>query len=92
MGRTSDRQKQLELEFEEKRRDMELTQKVIGIGIRALSARMLTTITLVADLGLFAWAIASGSWLSLAAAVLFAISTYCVLYVRPPNERKDDGD
>ena len=71
---------------------MEMAQKVIAIGMRALSARMLTTITLIADLLLFAWAVASASWISLAGAVLFAVATYCVLYVRLPTERKDDGD
>jgi protein-S-isoprenylcysteine O-methyltransferase Ste14 len=83
----------MELEFEKRRIDMELAEKVIGIGLRALSARMLATITLIADLFLFAWAVYNGSWISLAAAVLFAVATYCVLYVRfPHEERKDDDD
>lgn len=91
MGRKSDRQKELELEYAEKGKDLQMTQKIIAIGLRALSERMLATITLAADLVLFAWAVSTGVWLSLAAAVLFAVATYCVLYVRLPTERDNDG-
>jgi hypothetical protein len=81
---------QLELELEKKRNALEMSKKLIAIGIEALSLRMLTTLVLVADSALFAWALFNGGWQALATAVLFAIATWCVLHLRPPERKEEE--
>lgn len=86
-----DRVEQLELALNEEkkfRNEIELAQRIIRVGLEALALRMLTTFVLVSDCVVFAWAMASGGWLSLATASIYAIATWCVLYLRPP-ERKE---
>ena len=87
----ADRIQQLELELnqaKEKNRELQMVQEFVAVGLRALSLRMLTTFALLADFVLFAWCVASPSWVSLAAAVLFAIASWAVLHLKP--ERKDE--
>jgi hypothetical protein len=89
--RTSRKVEQLELQLETEkkwRKNLELTEKMVGIALNALSLRMLTTFALFADCALFAWAMGAGTWQAIAVAVLFAFATWATLYLRPP-ERKE---
>lgn len=81
-------QLKLQLETERKYRDeLEMVQRIIDVGLRALSLRMLTTFVLVADCILFAAALYISTWQALVAAVLFAVAGWCVLFAKPA-ERK----
>lgn len=89
--KTRDRVLQLELQLADERKfrdGLQLTQRLITLGLEALSLRLLTTFVLVTDCLVFAWAIYASGWLSLITAGLYAIATWCVLYLRPP-ERKE---
>lgn len=82
--------KQMQLALEEKSEALEQTMRIIRVGLDALGARMLTTLALVGDFVLFAWFFFAGGWERLAAAVLFAIATWCLLNLKLPKERKPD--
>lgn len=86
MPRVSEREKQLELALHNKTEATQLMQAMISVGLRALSVRILTTVALLGDCVLFGWAMASGGWDRLAAAVLFAVATWCLVNVK--YERK----
>lgn len=78
-------QEQLELALKERASALEQSERIIRIGIEALSVRMLTAFALFADCVLFVWAIANGGWQALAAAVLFSIASWCVLHLKIRN-------
>lgn len=89
-----DRIEQLQLALDEERKfrdGVELVQRIIEVGLRALALRLLTTLVLVADCVLFAWAMAAGSWQSVGVAVLFAIAAWSVLYLRPPDRKESES-
>lgn len=56
---------------------------VVSVMLRVLSMQVLTLLALFLDAGVFAWAITSESWVRIAGATLFAVSTFCLLHVRP---------
>ena len=84
--------KQLTLQLDEQKRryrdDIEMAQQLSALALRALSVRMLTTLVLLADVVVFAWALYLGTWQSVLTAVLFAVATWAVLYLRPPNVKE----
>lgn len=91
----SNRIEQLELQLKEERKfrnEIEMVQQVIRVGLKALSLRMLTTLVLVADCVLFAWAISIGTWQALVTAVFFAVVTWCVLHLRPSNVKEKGNE
>ena len=88
----ADRLEQLTLQLEAekaKNRELELVQRIVEVGIRALSLRMLTTFVLIADTLLFAFAVYVGTWQAILAAVLFAVAAWSVLFLKP-SERKEE--
>lgn len=90
----SNRIEQLELQLKEERKyrdEIEMVQRIIDVGIKALSLRMLTTLVLLADCVLFSWAVGVGTWQALIAAVLFAIATWCVLFLKPPDRKVEEA-
>lgn len=64
----------------------QMTAALIDIGLRALSQRVVTILTLLLDTGIFAWAISTESWIRLAGAVAFSIATWCVVHFRPQGK------
>lgn len=89
MPRISEREKQLELALHNKTEATQLMQQIINVGIRLLSARFLTAVALLGDCILFGWAMASGGWDRIAAAVLFAIATWCLVNVKYERKAHD---
>lgn len=91
-----ERIEQLELQLEAQKKryhdDIEMAQQLVALALRALSDRMLTTLVLIADCVMFSWALYNGAWQSVLTAVLFAVASWGVLYLRPPNvKEKADG-
>jgi hypothetical protein len=49
---------------------------VLSLALEALTARAVILLALVMSFGLFAWALAAASWLSVATAAIFAILVF----------------
>jgi hypothetical protein len=81
---------QLELKLKERANELGMAQQIISVAYKALSGRMLTAFALVADCVLFGWALAVSGWQALAAAVLFAIASWCVLHLRFSEKREEE--
>lgn len=81
---------QMELKLKERGDALDMAQQIVAVGLKALSVRMLTAFALVADCVLFGWALANGGWQALAVAVLFAISSWCVLHLKLSQKREEE--
>lgn len=93
--RNASRIEQLELQLKEEREirnEVEMVQRIIRVGLEALSLRMLTTLVLLADCVLFAWALSIGTWQSLVTAIFFAVSTWCVLNLKMEKKHEPADD
>jgi hypothetical protein len=60
-----------------------LMAQILRVGLEALGTRLLVLLSLLLDAGMFGWAMAAGTWPSIAAAVLFAVATWCLVKLTP---------
>lgn len=74
---------------EVKRQAVQVAQAAMTIRVMmgALGQRLLLLLAMVLDAGLFSWAMVSGTWERIVAAVLFAIAMWFLIKVtpRPPT-------
>lgn len=66
----------------EQRRALEQIAGLVGIGLRALSQRMITAIALVLESVMFGWAMLEGGWDRLAIAATFATAAWALVHLR----------
>jgi hypothetical protein len=64
----------------------QLVSQIIQVGLKALSTQILIFLSLLLDAGMFGWAMTAGTWPHIAAAVLFAIATWCLVKITPHKE------
>lgn len=62
-----------------------LVSNLLKIGLEALGTRLLVLLSLLLDAGMFGWAMAASTWPRIAAAVLFAIATWCLVKITPKH-------
>jgi hypothetical protein len=58
---------------------------IVNIALRVLSHRALAVFTLVLNAGVCSWAMYSESWVRLAGALLFAVTSWCTVNLKPPK-------
>lgn len=68
---------------------LHLMASLVNIGLRALGTQALTFFALILDAVMFGWAMIDGTWQRIAAAVLFAIATWCLVKLSPLAKRGD---
>jgi hypothetical protein len=59
--------------------DTEHLVLLVNLGMRVLSHRVMTVVGLLLNAGITGWAISSESWVRLAGAALFAVTSWCVI-------------
>jgi len=69
--------------YEAKQRALAEFAHLVNVGLKALSTKILTLAALLADAGLFGWAMVDGAWSKIAAAALFAIASWCLVNLKP---------
>ena len=76
-----------EVEVTATSRRAELIATLIDLGLKVISSRLIMIFTLLLDTGIFAWAMFADSWMRLASATIFAIASWCIVYLRPKGEK-----
>jgi hypothetical protein len=61
----------------------ERTMLMMGIALRVLGARVVTITTLLLNAGVTSWAMWSDSWVRLAGAAVFGITSWCLVSLKP---------
>jgi hypothetical protein len=64
---------------------LEITGQLVGIALRVLSTRTLVLISLLLNTGVFVWAMSCATWLHLAGAATFAVTSWCTVNLQPPK-------
>jgi hypothetical protein len=64
----------------------ELMVALVNIALRTLSVRSIMVLALLLNTGVFSWAMYSESWVRLAGAALFAVTSWCTVNLKPPKE------
>lgn len=63
--------------------DPATVQALLTMALKALSLRLLTLVALLLNTGVFVWAMSADSWVRMAGAFGFAVTSWCVIYLRP---------
>lgn len=58
---------------------------ILTIAMQLVSLRILTTISLLLNAGVVSWAMWTESWIRLAGAAVFAITSWCIVNLKPPK-------
>lgn len=61
----------------------EQTAMLVSIALRLVSQRLVTVLVLLLNTGIFGWAMFTESWPRIAAAAIFAVASWCLVYLRP---------
>lgn len=70
--------------------DPEVQRLLVTLALRTLSNRLLTLVALLLNTGVFVWAMSTDSWPRMAGAFGFALTSWCVIYLRPAARGEGD--